>query len=106
MKKNFKIGQTKIGNGEKCFIVAELSGNHAGNLKRAKKLILEAKKAGADAVKLQTYTADTITLNSNNKDFKIKESSPWKRKKNLWSLYKEAHTPWKWHKPLFYMQKK
>ena len=106
MKKNFKIGQTKIGNGEKCFIVAELSGNHAGNLKRAKKLILEAKKAGADAVKLQTYTADTITLNSNNKDFKIKESSPWKIKKNLWSLYKEAHTPWKWHKPLFLYAKK
>jgi pseudaminic acid synthase len=106
MKKNFKIGKIRVGPGEKCFIVAELSGNHAGSLQRAKKLIFKAKQAGADAVKLQTYTSDTITLNSDSKDFKIKSDSPWKRKKNLWNLYQEAQTPWAWHKQLFTYAKK
>ena len=104
--KNFKIGKTKVGLNQKCFIVAELSGNHAGSLQRAKKLILKAKIAGADAVKLQTYTSDTITLNSDLKDFKIKSNSPWKKRKNLWNLYKGAQTPWEWHKSLFTYAKK
>ena len=66
----FKIGQTTIGQNTPCFIVAELSGNHNGDFNRVKKMILKAKKAGANAIKLQTYTADTITLNSNKSDFK------------------------------------
>ena len=106
MINKFKIGRTTVGIGEKCFIVAELSGNHAGKLSRAKKLIYNAKKAGANAVKLQTYTSDTITLNSNSKDFRIKDKSPWSKKKNLWNLYQEAHTPWAWHKTLFAYAKK
>ena len=78
---NFKIGKKKISQDGKCFIVAEMSGNHNGNFKKAVKIMKMAKLAGADAIKLQTYKADTITLNSNKKDFKIKNQSPWKKKR-------------------------
>ena len=86
------------------FIIAEVSANHNGSIDNAKKLILLAKKNGADAVKIQTYTADTITLKSNNKFFKIKNGL-WKGK-NLWQLYNEASTPYSWHKELFLFAKK
>ena len=79
----FKIGQTTIGENTPCFVVAELSGNHNGDFNRVKKMILKAKKAGANAIKLQTYTADTITLNSNKSDFKIIKNTPWKNHGNL-----------------------
>ncbi|MAV05595.1 MAG: pseudaminic acid synthase [Candidatus Pelagibacter sp.] len=102
---NFKIGKKNVGHGKKTFVVAELSGNHNQSLKRAKKLIKFAKLAGADAVKLQTYTADTITLKSNKKDFKIKQNSPWKKYNNFWDLYNVASTPWSWHKELFKIAK-
>ena len=69
MFKNFKIGKKKIGDKYGTFIVAEISGNHGGQIQNAIKLIKKAKEAGADAVKLQTYTPDSITLNSNKKDF-------------------------------------
>lgn len=98
---NFNIGKINVGEGKKTFIVAELSGNHNQSLGRAKKLIKYAKLAGADAVKLQTYTADTITLKSDKKDFRIKKNSPWKKYKNFWNLYTAASTPWIWHKELF-----
>ena len=81
------------------FLVAEISANHCGSLNLAKQLIKSAKKNGADAVKLQTYTPETMTINSNNKKFIIK-SGLWKGYK-LWDLYKEAHTPLNWHKELF-----
>ena len=81
------------------FLVAEISANHCGSLSLAKKLIKCAKLYGADAVKLQTYTAETMTINSDNKKFIIK-SGLWKGYK-LWDLYKEAHTPLEWHKELF-----
>ena len=83
----------------KVFFIAEISANHCGNFILAKKLINCAYKNGADAVKLQTYTADTMTLNSNKKYFKIKEGL-WKGY-NLWDLYDKAHTPLEWHKDLF-----
>ena len=86
------------------FLVAEISANHCGNFALAKKLIKCAKINNADAVKLQTYTADTMTIKSNKKYFKIK-SGLWKNY-NLWDLYNEAQTPLKWHKKLFEYGKK
>ena len=94
------IDTTLLGPDHPCYIVAELSGNHAGSLEHAKTLIRKAKQAGANAVKLQTYTADTITLNSTKPDFSIPESDPWHHKKTLHALYQEAHTPWDWHEAL------
>lgn len=96
-----KIGNKILGKSHPAFVVAEISGNHNGSLDFALELVDAAHYAGADAIKLQTYTADTITLKSNKKDFLLEKDSPWKKYKNLWSLYDEAHTPWEWHKILF-----
>lgn len=84
---------------KKIFLIAEISANHCGEFNLAKKLIQCAKVNGADAVKLQTYTADTMTLNSKNKFFKIKNGL-WKGY-TLWDLYNKAHTPLEWHPKLF-----
>lgn len=81
------------------YIIAELSANHNGKLETALRIIEEAHKAGADAVKLQTYTADTITLDCDSEDFQIR-GGLWDGK-TLYQLYQEAHMPWEWHKPLF-----
>jgi N-acetylneuraminate synthase len=81
------------------YIIAELSANHNGKLETALKIIEEAKKAGADAVKLQTYTADTITLDCDSEEFQI-HGGLWDGK-TLYQLYEEAHMPWDWHKQLF-----
>ncbi len=96
----FKIGSRKIDINNKPFIVAEMSGNHNNSLNRALKIIDAAAKCGADAIKLQTYTADTITLDSNKKYFQIKDSKSLWNNETLHSLYEKAHTPWKWHKKL------
>ena len=93
-----KIGNFQIG-GKKTFIVAELSANHNGSLKTALKSIRAAKEAGADCIKLQTYTPDTITLNSKKEDFVLKDTI-WKGK-NLYELYESAYTPWEWHRELY-----
>lgn len=82
------------------FIIAELSANHNGSLSTAIDTIRAAKRAGADAIKLQTYTADTLTLDVNNEDFIIKSETIWDGQK-YYDLYEKAHTPWKWHKVLF-----
>ena len=86
------------------FIIAELSGNHNGSINNIFKLIDESIKAGADAIKIQTYSPDTITLDSNNKDFIIQDG-PWKKEK-LYDLYKKACTPYGWHKEIFSYAKK
>lgn len=86
------------------YIIAELSANHNGKIENAFKIIDEAKKAGADAIKLQTYTADTITLDSTEDDFLIK-GGLWDGR-TLYDLYQEAHMPWEWHKTLFEYAKK
>lgn len=88
---------------EKVFIIAEMSANHNGNKKTALDTIKAAKEAGADAIKLQTYTADTITIDSKKDDFKIK-GTIWEGK-YLYDLYQEAYTPWEWHEELFKVAK-
>jgi pseudaminic acid synthase len=82
------------------FIIAELSANHNGSLSIALESIKAAKRAGADAIKLQTYTPDTITIDAKTDDFKIKQGTIWDGK-YLYDLYKEAYTPWEWHEQLF-----
>jgi pseudaminic acid synthase len=94
-----KIDNFIINNNSNVFIIAELSANHNGSIDTAIETIKAAKRAGADCVKLQTYTADTITLDSNKDDFKIK-GTIWDGR-NLHKLYQEAYTPWDWHKQLF-----
>ncbi|QEW05926.1 pseudaminic acid synthase [Nitrincola iocasae] len=102
--KAINIDERIISSKQSPYIIAELSANHNGKLETALKIIEEAKKAGADAVKVQTYTADTITLNSDSEDFCIK-GGLWDGR-TLYDLYQEAHMPWSWHKPLFeYAQK-
>ncbi len=87
-------------NFENCFIIAELSANHGGKLSVAKETIRAAKRAGADAIKLQTYTADTITLNSKTDFFKINQGTAWDGQ-YFYDLYKAAALPWEWHQALF-----
>jgi pseudaminic acid synthase len=95
------IGRRMIGPSRPPFIIAEMSGNHNQSLDRALAIVEAAAEAGADAVKLQTYTADTMTIECNREEFTITDSqSPWSGK-SLYELYREAHTPWDWHEPLF-----
>ena len=90
----FKIGNFEIGS-NKTFIIAELSANHNQNYDSAIELINAAHKAGADAIKLQTYKPDTITINCSNEEFQIKEGL-WSGQ-TLFDLYNKAYTPWEWH---------
>lgn len=94
-----EIAGRPIGQDHPPYVIAELSANHNGKLETALRIIEEAKKAGADAVKLQTYKPDTITLNCDSEDFKIR-GGLWDGR-TLYELYEEAHMPWEWHKPLF-----
>ncbi len=89
---------------DKCFIIAELSANHGGSLDIAKETVRAAKRAGADAIKLQTYTADTITLDVKSECFKINQGTAWDGQ-YLYGLYKGASLPWEWHKPLYDLAK-
>jgi len=94
----FKIGNDNVGIGCPTYIIAEMSANHGHSLQRAIELICAAKEAGANAIKLQTYTADTLTLNHRSKDFYI-DRGPWQGQ-YMYDLYKDAHTPWEWHAQL------
>lgn len=94
-----RIGNKTISKGFPVFIIAELSANHNGSIETALETIKAAKRAGADAIKLQTYTADTITIDCRKDDFLIK-GTLWEGR-NLYDLYKEAYTPWEWHETLF-----
>jgi pseudaminic acid synthase len=89
----------------KCFIIAELSANHGGDIEIAKETIRAAKRTGADAIKFQTYLPSTMTLNSNKEDFIVKGGTIWDGR-SLYELYQEASLPWEWHKELFDLAKK
>ncbi|MES2544107.1 MAG: pseudaminic acid synthase [Bacteroidota bacterium] len=98
-----KIGSIDISKNSRVFIIAELSANHNGSIEVAKETIRAAKRAGADCIKLQTYTADTITIDCKKDDFLI-NGTIWEGK-NYYELYEEAHTPWEWHEELFRVAK-
>jgi pseudaminic acid synthase len=100
-KRNINIGSCKIGHNHPPFIIAEMSGNHNGSLERALAIVEAAAKAGVHAVKLQTYTADTMTLDIAEREFFINDPDSLWKDKSLYELYTEAYTPWEWHKPIF-----
>jgi pseudaminic acid synthase len=96
-----KIGHITISPNHKPFVIAEMSGNHNQSLDRAFALVDAAAEAGAHALKLQTYTADTITFNGKSDEFVIKDQDSLWKNQNLHQLYQQAYTPWEWHKPIF-----
>lgn len=96
-----KIGNRDVGAGHAPFIIAEMSGNHNQSLDRALLIVDEAAKAGAHALKLQTYTADTMTIDCDEGEFFISDPNSLWKGASLYKLYQEAYTPWEWHKPLF-----
>ena len=99
LKSHIKIGNHLVGPGESVYIIAELSGNHHQDFDEAVKMIHTAKDAGTDAIKLQTYTPDTITINCSNDYFKIGKGTIWEGR-SLYDLYGEAYTPWEWQPKL------
>ncbi len=104
MKQTIKIKNRIISEDHPPYIIAELSANHNGDIENAFEIIKLAKEMGADAVKLQTYLPDTITLNCDTDDFQI-HGGLWEGK-TLYQLYNDAHTPWEWHQPLFDLAKR
>ena len=96
-----KIDNYQIGKNHPPFIIAEMSGNHNQSLSRALKIVDAAARSGAHAIKLQTYKPETITIKSNNKEFKINDPDSLWDKKDLFTLYQSACTPYEWHKPIF-----
>jgi pseudaminic acid synthase len=95
-----KILERSIGSGQRPYLVAEMSGNHNQSLERALEIVDAAAASGADAIKLQTYTADTMTLNVRMPGFVIDDPKSLWAGRQLYELYQEAHTPWEWHKPI------
>ena len=94
-----KIGERKVGPGQPVFVIAELSGNHNQSFERAREMVKVACDCGVDAIKLQTYTADTLTIDSDKEWFQVKVNPAW-RGENLYQLYQKAYTPWEWQPEL------
>jgi N-acetylneuraminate synthase len=101
MPRDVKIGSIVLGAGRPPLVIAEMSGNHNGSLERALQIVEMAAKAGAHALKLQTYTADTMTIDLSEREFFISDPNSLWNGTSLYQLYQQAHTPWKWHKPIF-----
>ena len=95
---HIKIKDRMVGDGYPAYIIAEMSANHSGSIERAKEIIRAAKECGADCVKIQTYTPDTLTIDCHNEYFQVRNGT-WEGE-NLYSLYGKAYTPWEWHKEL------
>ena len=98
---SFKIGSRFVGAGHGPLIIAEMSGNHNQSLDVALQIVEAAARAGAHALKLQTYTADTMTLDLAQGEFFIKDPDSLWAGSSLYQLYQQAHTPWEWHQPIF-----
>ena len=101
MPRDIKIGTFVLGPGRPPLVIAEMSGNHNGSLDRALAIVEMAAKAGAQALKLQTYTADTMTIDLSEREFFISDPNSLWNGTSLYKLYEQAHTPWDWHKPIF-----
>jgi pseudaminic acid synthase len=101
MTKNFEIGSRMVGVDHPPFIIAEMSGNHNQSLERALEIVEAAAKSGAHALKIQTYTPDTMTLDIDEGEFHISDAKSLWAGTSLYKLYAEAYTPWEWHKPIF-----
>jgi pseudaminic acid synthase len=101
MPRDIKIGSFVLGPGRPPLVIAEMSGNHNGSLDRALTIVEMAAKAGAQALKLQTYTADTMTIDLSEREFFISDPNSLWNGTSLYKLYEQAHTPWDWHKPIF-----
>jgi pseudaminic acid synthase len=99
MNNRFEINGRSLGSGHPPYVIAELSGNHNGKIDRALALMDAAASAGAEAIQLQTYTPDTLTIDHTGPGFVV-QGGPWNGR-SLYDLYQEAHTPWEWHEPLF-----
>ena len=101
MSESFSIFDRLVGASSRPFVIAEMSGNHNQSLERALTIVDAAAGAGADALKIQTYTADTMTLDSDQAGFAIDDPGSLWHGNTLYQLYQKAHTPWEWHKPIF-----
>ena len=100
-KEGISISKRKIGRNYPPFLIAEMSGNHNQSIEKALEIVDAVAESGADAIKLQTYTADSLTLNVKGGDFKIKDKSSLWQGQNLHELYKKSYTPWEWHEAIF-----
>lgn len=100
-QRELRIGSRAVGLGRPPLVIAEMSGNHNQSLERALAIVDAAAKAGAHALKLQTYTADTMTIDLDEGDFRIDDPKSLWTGRSLYDLYREAHTPWEWHRPIF-----
>jgi pseudaminic acid synthase len=99
--KEIRIADRRIGRGHRPFVIAEMSGNHNQSLERAIEIVEAAARSGAHALKLQTYTPDTMTLDIDEGEFHINDEGSLWAGNSLYELYQQAYTPWEWHKPLF-----